>query len=398
MNAHIHRVACEWFVEFRASEPDERARISFLTWLRESPAHMAAYLEIAALWAESGAVGARERWSIEDLVSQARAEPDNVMVLPLRAAVPTSAAVGPEVAVAPEVAVGPEVAVAPEVGVGPEVAVAPEVGVGPVLAADARSVQRGFRRRAFVAAASLVLALGVGLAGWLYRQPDVYATAVGEQRTVTLADGSIVRLNARSKLAVQFSDDRRAVELREGQALFQVAKDVHRPFTVTSDGTRVQAVGTEFDVRRKRSSLVVTVVEGRVAVFDVPAGARRAASNVRTRLVYVSAGEQITTSSAGPGSARRVDPAIATAWTHRQLVFEATALVEVAEEFNLYNTRRLVIRDPALQTFQMDGVFSSPDPAPLIRFLRSKPGVRVIETESEIVIDSAAADQHGEIH
>ncbi len=220
---------------------------------------------------------------------------------------------------------------------------------------------------------------------------------MGEQRTVTLADGSIVQLNARSKLTVKFSEHRRAVELLEGQALFQVAKDVHRPFTVTSDGARVQAVGTEFDVRKKRSALVVTVVEGRVAVFDVPTRVKPAASNARAAPVYVSAGEQVTMSPAGPGSAKPVDPSMVTAWTRRQLVFEATPLIDVAEEFNLYNARRLVIRDPALETFQMDGVFSSPDPAPLIRFLRSKPGVRIVETESEIVIESATTGEHAEI-
>jgi transmembrane sensor len=364
MNAQIHQAACEWFVEFRAGEPDERARRSFHAWLRESPAHMAAYLEVAASWAESGAGDVGKRWSVEELVLQARAEPDNVMVLSSSAAMPESGAINTEVGRRAQSASGRPAYL--------------------------------FRPRAVVAAASIVLVLGLALAGWFSRQPEVYATTVGEQRVVTLADGSVIRLNARSKLKVKFEKQRRAVELLEGQALFQVAKDVHRPFTVASDGTRVQAVGTEFDVRRNHASLVVTVVEGRVAVFDIPAAVKRSASNAGP--VYVSAGEQVTVSPAGPGSAKPIDPAIATAWTHRQLVFEATPLSEVAEEFNRYNVRRLVIRDPALQTFEVDGVFSSPDPAPLIRFLRSKPGVRVIETDSEIIVDSATPDRHGETH
>jgi transmembrane sensor len=369
MNAQIRQAACEWFVEFRADEPGEATRRSFLAWLRESPVHMAAYLEVAALWTESGAACAGKRWSVEELVSQARAESDNVVALPLAAAAPA--------------------------------AVMPPVSIGREAAAEAQSVPGRLAtwstRLSIAAAASIVLALTA--AWWLSLQPDVYVTTVGEQRAVTLADGSIIRLNARSKLAVKFSDSRRAVELLEGQALFQVAKDVRRPFTVTSDGARVQAVGTEFDVRRKRSSIVVTVVEGRVAVFDMPGGVKSAASKVQAGPVYLSAGQQVTMSPAGPGSAKPVDPAMATAWTRRELVFEATPLIDVVEEFNLYNIRRLVIHDPALETFQMDGVFSSPDPAPLIRFLRSRPGVRVLETESEIVIESAASGQQpGETH
>jgi len=359
MSSQIHQAACEWFVEFRAGEPGEAARGSFLAWLRQSPAHMAAYLEVAALWAESGVAGARKEWSVEELISQARAAPDNVVTLP-------SSAAGPAMVTLPA-------------------SVAPEAAEEMRSAADRRAAR--FTRRIVVAAASLVLAAGIALAGWLSLRPDVYATALGEHRAVTLADGSVIRLNARSKLAVKLSASGRSVELLEGQALFQVAKDVQRPFTVTSDGTRVQAVGTEFDVRRRRASTVVTVVEGRVAVLDVSGGAGAAGPKVRAGTVYLSAGEQITRSPAAAGTARRVDPAIATAWTRRQLVFDATPLIDVVEEFNLYNRRRLVIHDVSLESFQLDGVFSSPDPAPLIRFLQSRPGVRIRETESEIVIE-----------
>jgi transmembrane sensor len=56
----------------------------------------------------------------------------------------------------------------------------------------------------------------------------------------------------------------------------------------------------------------------------------------------------------------------------------------VAEEFNRYNERQLIIQDPALYDFHVSGVFSSTDPASLVRFLRERPGVKVIETATEI--------------
>src|SRR5258708_6316398 len=56
------------------------------------------------------------------------------------------------------------------------------------------------------------------------------------------------------------------VELLDGQALFEVAKDAARRFVVRSGATRVRAVGTQFDVYRRSGSTVVTVVEGQVAV------------------------------------------------------------------------------------------------------------------------------------
>jgi transmembrane sensor len=69
------------------------------------------------------------------------------------------------------------------------------------------------------------------------------------------------------------------------------------------------------------------------------------------------------------------------------LVFESASLADVAEEFNRYNDRQLIVGDPSLETFHVSGVFSSTDPASLIRFLRARPGLRIVETQSQIRIE-----------
>ena len=84
---------------------------------------------------------------------------------------------------------------------------------------------------------------------------------------MTLEDGSRIELNARSRLRVTYSKSLRTVELYDGQALFQVAKDASRPFLVKSGEATVRAVGTQFDVYRKDDHTTVTVLEGRVAVY-----------------------------------------------------------------------------------------------------------------------------------
>jgi len=238
-----------------------------------------------------------------------------------------------------------------------------------------------------------------------FRAPT-YAAAIGEQRSLTFADGSTVELNSRSKIVVRYSKQERRVELLQGQALFRVAKDVARPFIVKTGATLVRAVGTEFDVYQKREDTVVTVVEGRVAIMtshaaaladhDVPAaalGPRQsnlefpAIAPGQIGNILVAAGEQLTVTPKRIQIAEHPNIASATAWTQRQLIFESASLADVADEFNRYNERQLIVGDPRLETFHVSGVFSSTDPASLIRFLRARPELRIVETGSQIRIE-----------
>ena len=206
---------------------------------------------------------------------------------------------------------------------------------------------------------------------------------------------------------MRYSRQGRNVELLQGQALFRVVKDASRPFIVKVGATFVRAVGTEFDVYEKHGSTIVTVVEGRVAILtDHPIalptpGVRSAAidaphrSNVQFPSVapgkigniLVASGEQLTVSPQEIQKDEHPNIANATAWTQRQLVFESASLSDVADEFNRYNDKQLIVDDARLDTFHVSGVFSSTDPASLIRFLRARPELHIVETDSQIRIE-----------
>jgi ferric-dicitrate binding protein FerR (iron transport regulator) len=93
-----------------------------------------------------------------------------------------------------------------------------------------------------------------------------YATGIGQQSTITLADGSTVELDAKSQINVGSEDARRTVELVSGQALFRVTKNPNRPFIVRAANRQVVALGTAFDVRLDARSVRVTLLEGKVRV------------------------------------------------------------------------------------------------------------------------------------
>ena len=376
-NTQIHEEACEWFIECRAGDLDNPARAEFDRWLRKSPEHLGAYLEIAAIWNEGPTLDPFNRWDLDTLISRAAADPGNIVSIE-RNPRPTARTPQPGLAHEPDRTHSSS----DRGNHAPLVAKAPEP----------RHRKQHSRRRLFSIAASIVL-VTAAMATYLLASGGVYATTVGEQRSLALADGSTVQLNSLSRIRVQYSDHERIVDLLQGQALFHVAKDAVRPFIVRSGETRVKAVGTEFDVYRKADGIVVTVVEGRVALSDGPGEpkgnnrSKQGSSNALPPAIVLAAGEQITVT---PNATRRTphpNLAGATAWTQRQLVFDSASLSDVAGEFNRYNERKLIIDASALGTLHISGVFSSTDPASLIRFLRDRPGLRVTETPTQIRVE-----------
>jgi transmembrane sensor len=377
LNEQIYQEACEWFIEFRSGDLDDAGRRQFDLWARKSPEHLAAYLEIAAIWNEGSALDSDRKRDAETLIAQAAADATNVVPLPDRLGADVSPAVLLE---------------------------APS-RLGPHKEEGEKSRRRHFSHTPFRVAASLAaVSVIVGALSWYQRvRTPIYATTFGEERSITLDDGSVIDINSHSSIRVRYSAAERDVDLLQGQALFHVAKNPSRPFFVSSGTTQVRAVGTEFDVYQKPGGTVVTVVEGRVAVLSRSAARPAEVADLREAAVpragkaaarqpaggsdlpiFLSAGEQVLVTPLSMRKADHPNIAIATAWTERRLQFESASLSDVAEEFNRYNRRQLVIEDPTLYDFHVSGVFSSSDPASLIRFLRQRPGVRVTETQMEI--------------
>jgi len=389
MNTQIYEEASDWIVKNREGDLDAQEKKRFDAWLRESPQNLRAYLEMSAVWEDVASIDPSLNASADELIARARAEGN---VVPLESPSDFRTRRPPET----------------------------RRRRGKTSAPGRVGLYYGL-------AASVLLTLA-GM--WLYGQRNTYLTGVGEQRSIVLNDGSTVELNSRSRIRVRFSDAERDIDLIEGQALFHVAKNPQRPFVVSADGTHVRAVGTQFDVYRKSFGTVVTVIEGKVAVFGEPHPGSPAANAVKPDAgvssssphqsdatlslqvtgegrgprngegeavvpddgakgaIFLGAGEQVTVTptSTVVVSPKQANVAAMTAWTRRSLVFDSSPLTEVAQEFNRYNTRPLVIVDPQLVQFHVSGVFSSVEPSLLLRFLRGQPELLVTETDKEIRI------------
>ena len=437
--------ATTWFVEFSENDVSQAQRQQFIAWLRTSPEHIRAYLQITAHWEDARALESSRRQSIDELIALARTD-SNVVPLQAPLKVPVQA---------------------PVPGFSSGVLSQQSDRYRGTAKTPKNTHDTGTLERKFSIAASIALVAIGSLAWYWYNyQLNTYTTAIGEQRSITLADGSTVDLNSRSKIRVAYHDRERDIQLLNGQALFHVAKDRTRPFIVHTNTTNIRAVGTRFDVYQKHNTTVVTVVEGKVAVIPgngrgiggfahdgssatpgsaaqtqhgsavpsptpggsaaqtqhgsvappltpalsvdgggphplraVPAGSTFSGRGPsapseegwgedRQGAVFLSAGEQLTVTDTQIERAEHPDLPAATAWTQKQIAFNRTPLTEVVEEFNRYNTRQLIITDSTIAGTRISGVFSSTDPASLLRGLDTLGKFTIRESSDHVEISS----------
>lgn len=235
-------------------------------------------------------------------------------------------------------------------------------------------------------AASVVLL--VGIAAWLfvrYTQIQAYDTAIGEQRRITMADGSQIDLAPDSRVSAHFTLARRDVQLEHGQAFFAVAHSRMRPFIVHVNGLTVTAVGTAFDVRIGPSNTVVTVSEGRV---NVASGTKQAAGgpNLAPATIRAGVGQRVTYSKPALGfSVASVDPKLAGSWRHGILQFVGEPLEDVADEVNRYSARRIVVA-PEFQQTRFTGTVSPANVRDWLQALEQIYSVQVLDRGADGVL------------
>ena len=206
-------------------------------------------------------------------------------------------------------------------------------------------------------AAMIVAVVAGGMLLWK-RQPDVYSTGAGERRVVTLADGSQVALDSRSEVRVRYSQNARELTLARGQARFDVAHDVERPFTVTAGDHKVIAIGTSFNMDLFGPSLLVTLIEGHVVVAST-VGATQIESVAPQ--IDLDAGEQVVFSPKAPPNVAHVNLVQTTAWENGEVVFENDTLGTVVTRINRYARHGAVIADPETSQLRISGVFHTGD-------------------------------------
>jgi transmembrane sensor len=243
--------------------------------------------------------------------------------------------------------------------------------------AHSASIHR--RRRLLAVAATILLTVATGsIAYHLWRSNgDRYTTPVGGLASVPMPDGSRITLNTNSQVRVALTKTERHVDLKHGEAFFEVAKDPKRPFIVEAGTKRVIAVGTKFSVRviaakAGTPNIEVVVTEGKVRIEDV----------------FLTPGTIARADEEGVLVQRKALPEAEThlSWRTGVLMFRDETLADAVAEFNRYNMRKIIITDPAVAGLKIEGNFRANNVEAFVRLLESGFPVRATAEEDQIVL------------
>ena len=256
------------------------------------------------------------------------------------------------------------------------------------LSRDLRSgqvhLESGLNRRALLTGGvGLAVVAGGTVAFMQSAAAEIYKTEVGEQKHVTLKDGTGVFLDTDTKLVVDFTDKSRKVDLRYGRANFRVAPDARRTFAVEAAQSLVIGTRSTFDVRRDGDNISVLLIHGQAVVKSTAADA----DNGR----QLNDGERLSVASGQLPKLDRPNLLPLIAWHTGQAIFENSALSDVVQEMNRYSNIKLEVDDARISGLKVSGVYRVGDNTNFARSLsRLLPiEIRVVDDSIRLVGDDA---------
>lgn len=187
-------------------------------------------------------------------------------------------------------------------------------------------------------------------------EPVTYATLKGERADYTLSDGSVASLNTDSEISYYLDKNERRVVLERGEVLFDVVRDIDRPFIVDSLNAKVVVLGTRFSVRASEQDVVVSVLSGVVLV-----GAAQDTSSDNNEVTLIAGQQAALDAENGAIDVDRFNPDAAVSWQLGRALYEDETLAYVVTDLNRYFPAKLVVADDALNDIRVTGGFDLTD-------------------------------------
>ncbi len=251
-----------------------------------------------------------------------------------------------------------------------------------LMNSDEQSSKTIFIKTFIRIAAAIIIGVGITLTGIRYKTQFAVRTKIAETNEIELPDGSVVTLNAGSKLTYSkkdFGSENRTISLH-GEAYFEVETDLDHPFIIQLDKAEIKVLGTSFNVRayKKMDAIEVIVSEGKVSLYD---------REVKQKRVIATNGEkaefdkQLGIVKKYPNADRNYK-----AWKTRSIVFENDSLRNIVKTLeNIYHTR-IVLENTGLNACTLTTSFEDEDLQTVLKVLESTLDLEIKVQKKEIII------------
>ena len=247
-------------------------------------------------------------------------------------------------------------------------------------------------RRGMIAAAAAAAGL-LGVGAWLgrgliqeFQGGTQYMSGVGELKKVALADGSVITMNTQSELRVRYTGEHRDIRLVRGEAMFAVAHDAKRPFTVRVGEWTAVALGTAFAVRQlpirlDEPTTEITVTEGIVRLLPVAGDVSAARHLGANQQAVIGTHDNVEISQISDSQMQQ-----RLAWRTRLVVFTGEPPRMAVAEMNRYTHSHIVVGDPELGERHIVGVFSTADTKTFVSAMVATLGVEAVESGDVVLL------------
>ncbi|MGS2720167.1 FecR family protein [Paraglaciecola aestuariivivens] len=219
-------------------------------------------------------------------------------------------------------------------------------------------------------------------------------TAIGEHRQISLNDGSVIHLNTNSMVAVEFTQQQRNIKLIKGEAHFDVAHDIERPFVVHANNSSVTAVGTAFNIQiAKFNDVELIVTEGKVLVKNSQTDTVSGQQNDQ----LLATGELMTAGHKALISPDKVQKVSFSqeqiqqdlAWQQGMLVFHGEPLAEALNEISRYTAISFDLADEQVKQRRVAGYFKAGDIQGLLFALENNFNITYEQTNDKTIVLSS---------
>ncbi|MFD0914216.1 FecR family protein [Methylophilus luteus] len=326
----LRESAIAWFIKIRDADADDAIRTKFEQWLMANQAHQQAYADVSAVWESFDSTPELEK--LAGIVEQDQ------------------------------------------------------------FFEKAERTQR-VRKYITVAMVAAVIGLGgmLGIQTWR-AQPTMQMVAqaeVGQVKSHRLDDGTLLTMNTGAEIEVTYYRDRRLVTLKQGEAIFEVARDENRPFIIDSGNAQVTVLGTRFAVNRMKKLVRVSVDHGTVKVEQQDVD-----HNINPHAVILHDGEvaEVKTDSTQPARSYR-HALDAFAFEKGVVVFEEADLDEIAETLSRYRKLPLLAEQPVSSKVHISSMLKANSIETFINQLPEMAPVRIVPTDKATVIKSKSVNK-----